>query len=172
VALWAFDGHRRPDFARTPGEGQESVWDYPRPPRCVPDPRRVVIRHPGGVLASTARAIRLLETASPPGFYLPPEDVDTAQLVPAPGRSHCEWKGVAEYWRLASEPDGEAVAWRYPSPHAPFAALAGYFAFYPGRIACFIDDERVAPQPGGFYGGWITHDIVGPWKGEPDTGHW
>ena len=88
----------------------------------------------------------------PPGFYLPPEDVDTAQLAPAPGRSICEWKGAALYWRLANDPAGQPIGWSYPAPHAAFAALAGYFAFYPGRVACFVNDERVAPQPGGFYG--------------------
>ena len=170
--MWDFDGRRRPPFAVAPDEDQESVWDYPRPPRCEPDPRRVVVRHAGGVLASSVRAIRLLETASPPGFYLPPEDVDLTQLIPVPGRSLCEWKGAAAYWALASDPAGTPVAWRYPAPRTPFAALAGYVAFYPGRVACFVDDERVMPQPGGFYGGWITREIVGPWKGEPGTGHW
>ena len=172
VAMWDFDGRRRPPFALTPGEGEESVWDYPRPPRCALDARQVVVRAPGGVLASSTRAIRLLETASPPGFYLPPEDVDTAQLAPAPGRSLCEWKGAAVYWRLANDPAGQPIGWSYPAPHAAFAVIAGYFAFYPGRVACFVNDERVAPQPGGFYGGWVTREIVGPWKGDPGTGHW
>lgn len=172
MSLWDFDGRRRPPFARAPGAGEESVWDYPRPPCCVPDARHVEVRHAGGVLASSRRAIRLLETASPPGFYLPPEDVDFAQLVPAAGRSLCEWKGEAAYWALASQPAGAPVAWTYPAPRQPFAALAGFVAFYPGRVACFVDEERVMPQPGGFYGGWITREIVGPWKGEPGTGHW
>ena len=118
------------------------------------------VRWAGGLLASTVRAIRVLETASPPGVYLPADDVDVAQLLPAPGRTHCEWKGEAVYWRLASEPAAPPVGWSYPAP------------FYAGRVACFIDDERVTPQPGGFYGGWITREVVGPWKGEAGTGHW
>jgi uncharacterized protein (DUF427 family) len=170
--MWNFDGRRRPPFAVTPGEDEESVWGYPRPPRCAPDTRHVEVRTPGGVLASSVQAIRVLETASPPTFYLPPADVDTRQLVAARGESYCEWKGAARYWCLARDPNGTPVGWSYPAPHPAFAAIAGHFGFYPGRLACFVNNERVAPQPGGFYGGWITREIVGPWKGEPGSEHW
>jgi uncharacterized protein (DUF427 family) len=112
-----------------------------------------------------------METASPPTFYLPPDDVHQHLLVAADGRSVCEWKGAARYWALPTNPD-LPVAWNYPSPRPPFEKLKGFFSFYPGRVACFVDGERVEPQPGGFYGGWITSDVVGPFKGEPGTGHW
>jgi hypothetical protein len=89
-----------------------------------------------------------------------------------PARSHCEWKGEAVYWLLAAAPEAGPVAWSYPEPRSGFGGLRGHFAFYPGRLACFVDGEPVQPQPGGFYGGWVTREIVGPWKGEPGTSHW
>lgn len=170
---WAFDGSRRPPFALVPGAAEESVWDYPRPPRVVADARLVEVRTPTGLLASSVRALRVLETASPPTFYLPADDVDAAQLLRAgEARSRCEWKGEAVYWRLAAAPAAGPVAWSYPAPHPAYAALAAHYAFYPGRVACFVDGARVQPQPGGFYGGWVTAEIVGPWKGAPGTAHW
>jgi uncharacterized protein (DUF427 family) len=111
------------------------------------------------------------ETASPPTFYLPPDDVREELLVPVSGSSICEWKGVASYFALARNPN-EPVAWAYCRPRPRFERIRNFYAFYPGRIACFVDGERVEPQPGRFYGGWITSDIVGPFKGDPGTGHW
>ena len=169
--MWAHDGSRRPPFAIAPGPGQESVWDYPRPPRVEADTRLVEVKAGDVTLASTRRALRVLETASPPGFYLPADDVDRSQLQRVPGRSLCEWKGAASYWSLA-DAASPSVAWTYDDPLAAFAALRGCFAFYASRIACYVDGERVTPQPGGFYGGWVTREIVGPMKGEPGTGHW
>lgn len=162
---WRHRGQTRPDFAKPTREGQESVWDYPRPPRIVPDPRPVEVRFEGRVIASTTRAIRVLETASPPTFYVRPEDVDRAALVPSGRTSMCEWKGQAVDFDLADGP--ASVAWCYPRVFPEFAEIAGWFAFYPARVECFVDDERVRPQPGGYYGGWITDEIVGPVKGEP-----
>jgi uncharacterized protein (DUF427 family) len=170
--MWEHTGHGRPDFAVEPGPGQESVWDYPRPPRLERDARLVEVASPDAPLARTHHALRVLETASPPTFYLPPEDVQRDRLVPVPGRSFCEWKGEAVYWALAAAPDAGPVAWSYPAPREPFAALRDRLAFYPGRVACRVDGERVRPQPGEFYGGWVTDDVVGPFKGEPGTGHW
>ncbi len=171
--MWEYNGERRPDFAPTPGPGQESVWDYPRPPRLAPDSRRVQVRAGQKLLADSRRAWRVLETASPPTFYLPPDDVAVELLRPVAGRSWCEWKGEAVYFALA---DGDAaaspVAWSYPDPRPAFAAIAGYLSFYPARVECSVDGERVRAQPGGFYGGWITDEIVGPFKGPPGTGHW
>ncbi len=167
---WQYDGRRRPPFAEAPGPGRESVWDYPRPPRLAPDARLVEVRHGERPIAATRRAIRVLETASPPTFYLPPEDLSRGVLVPAPGSSHCEWKGRARYWALSE--GGAPVAWTYDDPTPAFAAIRGWFSFYPARVDCFVDGERVRPQPGGFYGGWLTDDISGPVKGEPGTGHW
>ena len=99
-------------------------------------------------------------------------DVDRARLVAVPGTSFCEWKGAACYWALADRPGEDPVAWSYPDPTAAFATIRNALGFYPGRVECFVDGERVRPQPGYFYGGWVTEDIVGPWKGEPGTGHW
>lgn len=170
--MWQYRGQRRPDFATAPGTGQESVWDYPRPPALAPDRRHVRVEAGGRPLADTRAAIRVLETASPPGFYLPPEDVRLDELAAIDAHSWCEWKGQASYWALKADAERRAVAWSYPEPRAPFEAIAGYFSFYAGRVACYVDGERVRPQPGGFYGGWITDAIVGPVKGEPGTGHW
>jgi uncharacterized protein (DUF427 family) len=153
------------------GPGQESVWDYPRPPAVVADRRLVIVGDPADPLARTTAAVRVLETASPPTFYLPPDDVRTERLILASGRSTCEWKGDARYWALADAPE-VTIAWDYPRPLAAFARLAGHLSFYPGRIRCTVDGETVRPQAGGFYGGWITDEIVGPFKGDPGTGHW
>lgn len=169
--MWQYYGQQRPDFAAPPGPDQESVWDYPRPPALVRDNRRVEVRAGDRVVATTSAGYRVCETASPPTFYLPPEDVDQDTLVAAAGGSVCEWKGAAAYWALADDP-AMPVGWTYPRPRSRFDAIRDYYAFYPGRIACFVDGIRVEPQPGRFYGGWITPDVVGPFKGEPGTGHW
>lgn len=157
-----------------PGPGQESVWDYPRPPAVEPTGRLVEVRFAGLTVASSRRAIRVLETSHPPVYYLPPEDVRTDLLVPEAGRSVCEWKGSAVYLGIrVGERHAPSVAWSYPRPLPGYEAIAGHLAFYPGRVeACFVDGVRVAPQPGGFYGGWITPDVVGPFKGEPGTLGW
>lgn len=170
---WRWTGSERPPFARAPRAGEESVWDYPRPPRIAPDARTVVVRAGAVELARTTRALRVLETASPPTFYLPREDVRTTFLARADGTSWCEWKGAATYWDVVL-PDRrlESVAWSYEDPSPEFAALRGCVSFYPARVACFVDDVRVAAQPGGFYGGWVTPEIVGPYKGEPGTSGW
>lgn len=170
--MWRYTGQERPDFALTPEDGQESVWDYPRPPALVPCARRVHVTCSEGQLAYTDQSYRVLETASPPTFYLPPEQIDMSKLVAVGGASMCEWKGTAHYYALAGDSSGRAVAWAYAAPSEAFSKIAGYVSFYPGRVACFVDDERVRPQPGGFYGGWLTDEIVGPVKGEPSTGHW
>ena len=170
--MWKFRGQQRPDFAQVPGANQESVWDYPRPPALRPCDRHVRVAAGEEALADTTASIRVLETASPPTFYLPPSDVVAERLVVVPGSSFCEWKGSAEYLALASDRRGRPVAWRYPEPSARFRPIAGYLSFYPALVDCFVDDEKVRPQPGGFYGGWITDDVVGPFKGDPATGHW
>lgn len=170
---WRYDGRTRPDFAKTPRAGQESVWDYPRPPRLERDARRVVVRAGGLVVADTIRALRLLETASPPTFYLPADDVLTELLQPAGAGSRCEWKGEARYFDVVTT-DGRwsRVAWSYPSPFAPYEDMVDAVSFYPGELECTVDGERVRPQPGGFYGGWVTSEIVGPVKGAPGSGGW
>jgi uncharacterized protein (DUF427 family) len=170
--MWNFKGKGRPEFAVEPSEGQESVWDYPRPPKVEADVRRVLVTTAGARLAATERSLRVLETASPPTFYLPFASVDFTLLQEVPGSSWCEWKGAARYWALVSGSSDRPVAWDYPKPRARFLRLRGHLSFYPGRVDCFVDDRRVEPQPGGFYGGWITPEIVGPFKGDPGTGHW
>lgn len=169
---WAYTGQTRPPFAETPKPGQRSVWDFPRPPALVPSPKAVEVQNNGLQLALTSKALELQETASPPTYYLPPKDVATDFLVSLPKRtSLCEWKGEAIYWALNTEPN-KAIAWSYPKPFAAYATLKNHLAFYPQYLDCFLNGEKVTPQPGGFYAGWITSDLCGPFKGEPGTGHW
>jgi uncharacterized protein (DUF427 family) len=163
---WRYRGSVRPPFALAPGIDEESVWDYPRPPRLVHDPRPVEVRTDEEVIASTTRAIRVLETASPPTYYIPPEDVNVDSLEETGQTSFCEWKGLAVDLRLAGKAVPSSVAWVYPRVFREFEAIAGWYAFYPGRIACSLDGEHVLAQPGGYYGGWVTQGIVGPIKGE------
>jgi uncharacterized protein (DUF427 family) len=170
---WRWRGQGRPPFAAVPGPEQFSVWDYPRPPCLAPETREVVVRWGDVEVARTRRAIRVLETSHPPSFYLPWDDVAPHLLQPATGNSFCEWKGPARYWTLA---DGERclaqVAWSYPSPLAGAEVLANCVAFYPKDLACSVDGAVVLPQPGGFYGGWITPELTGPFKGESGSEGW
>jgi uncharacterized protein (DUF427 family) len=171
---WRWRGDERPPFAAAPGPGQTSVWDHPRPPRLAPDPREVLVRWGSVEVARTRRAIRVLETAHPPSFYLPWADVARHLLQPEAGAaSFCEWKGPARYWTLV---DGtrrlSGVAWSYPEPLPGAEALADCVAFYPAQLDCTVDGAPVTPQPGGFYGGWITPDLAGPFKGEPGSSGW
>ena len=158
----------------TPGPGQESVWDYPRPPRVEPVHARVTIELGGRLIADTTRAMRVLETSHPPAYYLPPEDFVDGALVLATGSSFCEFKGSAAYVDIVS---GDEVApgagWYYPSPSRGFEPIAGFVSVYPGRMdRCTVDGETVTPQEGGFYGGWITANVVGPFKGGTGTWGW
>lgn len=163
----------RPAQVPAPGPGEESVWDYPRPPRLEALSRRVEVWAGSVRVAGSDRPLRVCETASPPVYYLPRPDVEGARLVPAERESFCEWKGTARYWHVAA-PSGriEHAGWSYPEPDTGFEALADAVAFYPAHLACFLDGERVRPQPGGFYGGWVTREILGPFKGEPGTESW
>lgn len=169
---WQYKGQTRPPFAEEPKPGQRSVWDFPRPPALVPSARKVEVRSNDTPLALSTSALELQETASPPTFYLPPEDVFLDLLVPMPSRnSLCEWKGNAHYFALKTAPE-MPIAWSYARPFEEYAALKDHVAFYPQYLECYVDGERVVPQPGGFYAGWITADFCGPFKGEPGTGHW
>lgn len=157
-----------------PGPGQESVWDYPRPPALVPSAEHVRVVLGGVVIADTRAALRILETSHPPTYYLPVADFRPGALRAASGGSFCEWKGDASYVDLLG---GDQVAvragWYYPTPTADFAALVDHVAVYPGAVdACTVDGEVVRPQPGDFYGGWVTDRVVGPFKGEPGTRFW
>lgn len=158
----------------TPGPGQESVWDYPRPPRLEPSARHVRIVHAGRVIADSRRALRLLETSHPPSWYIPPADIDMTLLRPGRGSSFCEWKGNAVYWDVITGPAPlQGIGWSYPQPTPGFAELKDHVAFYAAPFdGVSIDGEPVRPQPGGFYGGWITADVAGPFKGVPGSQFW
>ena len=172
---WSNTGASRPPFAEVPGEGQESVWDYPRPPALVSDAREVIVRLSGVEIARTCEAIRVLETSHPPTFYLPRRDVDMRRLRRAGGGSRCEWKGEASYFDVVVDEPESAVtrvraAWSYEQPFDEAAVLAGHVAFYASAVEAWVAGERVKPQPGGFYGGWITSELTGPFKGSAGTG--
>ena len=157
-----------------PGPGQESVWDYPRPPRVEDSARRIRVVFNGVTIADTRRARRVLETSHPPVYYIPPEDVRPEFLQAAPQRSFCEWKGQARYYTVrAGDREAAQAAWSYADPTPAFAGIRDYVAFYPAKMdACLVDEEAAQPQPGDFYGGWVTADIVGPFKGAPGTSGW
>ena len=155
---------------------KESVWDYPRPPRVEPLDRHVRIVLGGETIAESDRAFRVLETASPPTIYVPREDVREGVLIEAGNDVHteCEWKGTASYVHAeAGGKRAQRVAWFYPEPKQGFEQLEDHLAFYPRRVdAAYLDDELVTPQPGAYYGGWITEEIEGPFKGEPGSEGW
>lgn len=157
-----------------PGPGQESVWDYPRPPRLEDCSQRIRVVAGGVTIANSTKTVRVLETSHPPVYYIPPQDVDTDCLVAAPGQSFCEWKGEARYYSVVALGQMiEKAAWFYPNPSSRFSRIEGHVAFYPSKMeACYVGDERVKSQEGDFYGGWITTNIVGPFKGPPGTFGW
>lgn len=165
---------RRPTPLPT-ATGQESVWDYPRPAVAEPFDGRLEVIFDGRVLADTRRGVRTLETSHPPTYYIPPDDVDASMLRANPERrSLCEWKGQARYVDIVSgDRIATAAAWCYPSPSPSFALLAGHLAFYLAPMdACRVNGETATAQPGTFYGGWVTSNVVGPFKGEPGSMGW
>ena len=153
---------------------QESVWAFPRPAIAEPTSRRLRIVHRGVTLADTVRGVRTLETSHPPTYYFPREDVDLSALRPIADRSFCEWKGWATYYDVeVAGGRAAAAAWSYPSPTPGFALLKDHVAFYAAPFdTCTVDGEQVTPQPGGFYGGWITSREAGPFKGVPGSRFW
>ena len=157
-----------------PRPGQESVWDYPRPPRVEPVAQAVRVRFGGRDIVNTTRAVRVLETSHPPVFYVPFEDIESGVLESTDTSTFCEFKGRAAYFTLrVGEAASVDAGWIYPSPSPGFESLADMVAFYPGRVdACFVGDEQVMAQAGDFYGGWITGSVVGPFKGGPGTFGW
>jgi uncharacterized protein (DUF427 family) len=170
---WRHSGLERPSFAISPGAGQESVWDYPRPPLLDDEPREVVVRAGDVLIGRSVRCLRVLETASPPTVYIPPggrglhpSGARIGQLAVRVEGGGALLDGRGPGRRL------ERVGWSYGAPFAEFAALKDFVSFYPGRLECYVQGTRVLPQPGGFYGGWITPEIVGPFKGEPGTEGW
>lgn len=157
-----------------PAPGQESVWDYPRPPRVEQVPERVTIRLGGELIADTRSAVRVLETSHPPVYYVPIADFVLGALADSPGSSFCEFKGAARYFDVRSGGTvREGAAWNYPHPAPGFEMLADRVAVYAGQMdECSVGGEVVAPQPGGFYGGWVTSSVVGPFKGVPGSLGW
>lgn len=157
-----------------PGPGQESVWDYPRPPHVEAVSQHIQVVFNGVTIADTHEAHRVLETSHPPVYYIPRKDVRMQYLTEEAGRSLCEWKGQARYYTVAAgDRRAESAAWSYPDPRPGYLAIKDHLAFYAGPMdACTVDGERVEPQPGRFYGGWITSNIVGPFKGGPGTIGW
>lgn len=173
-AYWRHVPRTRPTRIEIPGPGQESVWDYPRPPRIEPVRTCIRVEYAGILLARSFCAIRVVETASPPAYYLPPQHVRSEFLVGGGDSALCEWKGVAQYRsvRVGDRLAQDAV-WTYPEPDPAFAQLRGYLAFNASRLdACYVGPWRVTPQPGPYYGGWITPDIVGPFKGIAGSESW
>ncbi|MGI9533703.1 MAG: DUF427 domain-containing protein [Thermodesulfobacteriota bacterium] len=172
-AKWKYRGDIRPEYAVNPEKGQESVWDYPRPPKIDPDKRTVVVKYESELIAESTGTVRILETSSPPVFYIPEKDIELSLLKEGTGSSLCEWKGNAKYWDVITEIKiFENAAWSYPEPFPGYEEIRDYISFYPSMLECYVDGERVLPQQGGYYGGWVTTEIVGPYKGEPGTGGW
>ena len=155
-------------------DGQESVWDYPRPPRLETTTARLEVVLDGRVIARTTHGWRVLETSHPPTYYLPAEAFDPDVVVPADDSSFCEWKGAASWFDLvAGDTVATRAAWTYRQPAPGFEAIAGAIAVMAGRVErCLVDGEVVRPQPGAFYGGWVTDSVVGPFKGDPGTLGW
>ena len=154
--------------------GQESVWDYPRPPRVEQTSRLVRVVFNGETVAESTASLRVLETSHPPTYYFPPGDVRLEYLNLSAGQTMCEFKGMASYYDLrVGQRVSENAVWSYANPRSRYGSLKDHIAFYPGRVdACYVGGEQVVPQSGDFYGGWVTPDIVGPFKGEPGTERW
>lgn len=157
-----------------PGPGQESVWDYPRPPRIEDSQKHIQIIFNGVVIAETQRAKRILETSHPPVYYIAPEDIQMKYFRRSNKHTYCEWKGVASYYTInVADKTIEDGAWYYPAPSTGYETLVDHVAVYPSQMdVCYVDGEKVQSQPGDFYGGWITKDIVGPFKGGIGTSGW
>lgn len=165
---WRYRGDSRPDFALTPDVHQESVWDYPRPPQLQSCKQLLEVRHQNNILASTQNGVRVLETAGAPTYYFPPGDV-LVDLIGDGGSSICEWKGRAQGLSITGIHN---AAWRYVRMFPAYRDLYLWVSFYPAILDCYVDDELATPQPGGYYGGWVTANIVGPIKGEPGSQGW
>eukprot|EP00163_Fabomonas_tropica_P032172 TRINITY_DN795_c0_g1_i1.p1 TRINITY_DN795_c0_g1~~TRINITY_DN795_c0_g1_i1.p1 ORF type:complete len:256 (-),score=12.22 TRINITY_DN795_c0_g1_i1:108-875(-) len=175
--VWKWKGGERPPFAEPVPEGKESVWDYPRPPALRADSRRVIVKYNGEIVADTSNAVKICETSHPPTWYIPREDIKFEYIKKGtPRQSFCEWKGHATYWTVL-DPKGQGaalqdVAWSYDNISPLFHAAQGSLAFYPTTLDITVDGEPVKPQPSGFYGGWVTPELVGPFKGVPGSQGW
>ncbi len=157
-----------------PGPGQESVWDYPRPPALEPVSEHVRVEFGGEIIADSNRAMRVLETSHPPTYYIPPEDVNFEFLEEMSRSTMCEFKGRAKYYTVrVGDEVADSAAWAYPDPTPTFRDIQDYVTFYASKMdACYVGDEKVQAQEGDFYGGWITSKVVGPFKGGSGTWGW
>lgn len=170
---WLHKGQKRPEFAIEPADNQESVWDYPRPPVIKSDNRHVTVEYNKQMIADSRNAKRILETASPPTFYIPRDDVNMDFLFKNQSSTYCEWKGKATYFDYVNgDTVRHNVAWSYENPNLEYATIRNFLCFYPSVLNCFVDNLQVLAQAGSFYGGWITPEIVGPFKGDPGTASW
>lgn len=171
---WRNPEREHPNDIIVPGPGQESVWDYPRPPAIRSVAVRLQVWFAGAPIADTTHGSCVLETASPPVYYFPQEDVRRDFLNPMIHTTLCEWKGVATYWNISIRGRRqEAICWSYDNPEPEYKRLKRHFAFYPSLVdACYVGEEQALPQPGDYYGGWVTANIVGPFKGSIGTQHW
>ncbi|MEM9646519.1 MAG: DUF427 domain-containing protein [Planctomycetota bacterium] len=166
----------RPNASQRPDlqPGQEWVWDFPRPPLVEPISDRIEVWIGDDKIVDTTSAVRVCETSHPPTYYMPPRDIDMARFLPAGGGSFCEWKGGANYWDYQFQ--GQTLpqlAWSYDDPTDRFASITGHLAMYAAPLTkATVGGHPVTPQPGRFYGGWITPHLVGPFKGDPETLHW
>ncbi|GAA0716124.1 DUF427 domain-containing protein [Aquimarina litoralis] len=169
---WKNRGDKKPPFAIEPKKGQRSVWDFPRPPIIEKVNKPVLVKDHDHIIADSKNALAVLETASPPTYYIPKSDVNISTLILMQTKtSFCEWKGKAIYYALRTNPY-QPIAWSYLKPFPEFEALKGYIAFYPQYLQCYVDGDLVKAQNSKFYAGWITPDLVGPFKGEPGTEGW
>lgn len=166
---WRYRGVTRPPFATAPADGQLSVWDFPRPPRIEPVGELLRVEDNGRLIAATTSGFRVLETAGAPTYYFREADVATSLVWRTGMTFHCEWKGVSEEISTAGV---RRAGWVLTDAYPEFGSLQGYYAFYPHSLACFVGDLRARPQPGNYYGGWVTPDLVGPIKGEPGSESW
>ena len=171
---WRRFSRKKPVDIIKPGPGQESIWDYPRPPKVEFFAKRIRVVFAGETIADSKRNYKVMETASPPCYYIPQTDINMNYLIRSNHTSLCEWKGSATYWSVkVGDNISENAGWSYTLPWDGFELIRDCIAFYAGRVdACFIDGEKVKPQAGNFYGGWITSNIVGPFKGERGTEYW
>lgn len=157
-----------------PGPDQESVWDYPRPPRVEDSKRHLKVIFNEVLIAESREGKRVIETSSPPVYYIPPKDIKVECMIKSMKHTLCEWKGIASYYTIVvGDKRAENAAWYYTDPTPDYISIKNYVAFYPQQIdACYLDGELVKAQSGSFYGGWITSEVVGPFKGEPGTEGW
>jgi len=174
VNKWRSFKRKKPDNIVKPAPGQESIWDYPRPPKVELFSKNIRVESGGEVIAETTKSYKVMETSSPPCYYISQEYIKMNYLITSTHKTLCEWKGSAKYWSIkVGDRYFENAGWSYSAPWEGFEEIKDHIAFFAGRVdACFIDDEKVVPQAGDFYGGWTTSNIVGPFKGEKGTEHW